>query len=57
LVVSRMPKVHILDYVAGNVRSLVNAIEELGWTVDWITSPSQISNAEVRSIRIISTST
>jgi len=42
-----MPKVHILDYVAGNVRSLVNAVEKLGWTVEWITSPSQIEKAEV----------
>jgi glutamine amidotransferase/cyclase len=42
-----MPTVHILDYVAGNVRSLVNAVEKLGWSVEWITSPAQIADAEV----------
>ncbi|KAF2401673.1 hypothetical protein EJ06DRAFT_555336 [Trichodelitschia bisporula] len=26
-----VPTVHLLDYVTGNVRSLVNAIEALGW--------------------------
>ncbi|KAF2457676.1 hypothetical protein BDY21DRAFT_31216 [Lineolata rhizophorae] len=41
-----MPTVHLLDYVAGNVRSLVNAIEKLGWTVDWIKSPEEVSAAE-----------
>lgn len=42
-----MPKVHLLDYVAGNVRSLVNAIEKVGYEVDWITSPEQVVNADV----------
>lgn len=42
-----MPTVHLLDYVAGNVRSLVNAIEKLGWSVEWITSPEQVKDAEV----------
>ncbi|KAF2230417.1 imidazole glycerol phosphate synthase HisHF [Viridothelium virens] len=41
-----MPSVHLLDYVAGNVRSLVNAIEEVGFTVEWIKSPADIANAE-----------
>ncbi|EFX02344.1 glutamine amidotransferase:cyclase [Grosmannia clavigera kw1407] len=41
-----MPKVHLLDYVAGNVRSLVNAIEKVGYEVDWITSPEQVADAE-----------
>ena len=43
-----MPKVHLLDYVAGNVRSLVNAIEKVGYEVEWIKSPDQVANAEVR---------
>jgi len=43
-----MPTVHLLDYVAGNVRSLVNAIEKLGFTVEWIKEPADISKAEVR---------
>ncbi|KAK4121191.1 imidazole glycerol phosphate synthase HisHF [Parathielavia appendiculata] len=41
-----MPKVHLLDYVAGNVRSLVNAIEKVGYEVDWVRSPEDVANAE-----------
>ncbi|KAG6025834.1 hypothetical protein E4U40_002471 [Claviceps sp. LM458 group G5] len=41
-----MPKVHLLDYVAGNIRSLVNAIEKLGYEVDWVRSPEEVSRAE-----------
>ena len=43
-----MPTVHILDYVAGNVRSLANAIEKLGFTITWIVKPEDIEHAEVR---------
>ena len=46
-----MPKVYLLDYVAGNIRSLVNAIEKIGYEVEWIRSPEQIADAEVRSPR------
>ena len=42
-----MPTVHLLDYAAGNVRSLVNAIEKLGWQVEWIKSPEDVPKAEV----------
>ncbi|KAI1977369.1 Histidine biosynthesis bifunctional protein hisB [Ophidiomyces ophidiicola] len=42
-----MPKVHLLDYVAGNVRSLVNAVETLGYEVEWVTSPADVKKAEV----------
>ncbi|KAL2259239.1 hypothetical protein VTK26DRAFT_7161 [Humicola hyalothermophila] len=41
-----MPKVHLLDYVAGNVRSLVNAIEKIGYEVQWVRSPEEVANAE-----------
>ncbi|SPN97320.1 probable bifunctional histidine biosynthesis protein hishf [Cephalotrichum gorgonifer] len=41
-----MPTVHLLDYVAGNIRSLVNAIESQGYTVEWIKSPEDVANAE-----------
>ncbi|KIW03158.1 imidazole glycerol phosphate synthase hisHF [Verruconis gallopava] len=41
-----MPTVHLLDYVAGNVRSLVNAIEKLGWTVEWVKRPEDVENAD-----------
>ena len=41
-----MPKVYLLDYVAGNIRSLVNAIEKCGYEVAWIRSPGEIESAE-----------
>ncbi|KAF2108371.1 hypothetical protein BDV96DRAFT_587673 [Lophiotrema nucula] len=41
-----MPTVHLLDYVAGNVRSLVNAIEKVGYTVAWVKSPVDVPSAE-----------
>ncbi|KAF2862977.1 imidazole glycerol phosphate synthase HisHF [Piedraia hortae CBS 480.64] len=41
-----MPTVHLLDYAAGNIRSLVNAIEKLGWEVEWIKSPKDVPKAE-----------
>ncbi|UNI20800.1 dCMP deaminase [Purpureocillium takamizusanense] len=41
-----MPTVHLLDYVAGNIRSLVNAIEKLGYQVDWVRSPEDVPRAE-----------
>ena len=43
-----MPTVHLLDYVAGNIRSLVNAIEKVGYTVEWVKSPEDVQNADVR---------
>lgn len=45
---TKMPKVHVLDYISGNVRSLHNAIEKLGWEVEFIKDPSEIALAEVR---------
>ncbi|PSS17059.1 hypothetical protein M430DRAFT_251813 [Amorphotheca resinae ATCC 22711] len=41
-----MPKVYLLDYVAGNVRSLVNAIEKVGYTVEWIRTPEDVAKAD-----------
>ncbi len=41
------PKAFFLDYVAGNIRSLVNAVEKVGYEVHWIKHPSDIPNAEV----------
>ncbi|KAF3939298.1 Cyclase [Dactylella cylindrospora] len=38
--------VHLLDYVAGNVRSLVNAIEKVGYQVVWIKDPADLVDAE-----------
>lgn len=45
-----MPSVHLLDYVAGNVRSLVNAINKVGYDVEWVKSPAEVRNAEVSTI-------
>lgn len=42
-----MTTVHLIDYVAGNVRSLANAIENLGHTVAWVRKPDDIHDAEV----------
>lgn len=42
-----MPTVHLLDYVAGNIRSLVNAIEKVGYEVEWIRSPEDVPKADV----------
>lgn len=43
-----MPTVHLLDYVAGNVRSLANAIEKLGYEIEWVRSPEDVEKAEVQ---------
>ncbi len=42
-----MPTVHLLDYVAGNVRSLANAIEKLGYHIKWVKRPEELEDAEV----------
>lgn len=42
-----MPTVHLLDHVAGNIRSLVNAIERVGFQVEWVKSPDDVAAAEV----------
>lgn len=44
---NKMPKVYLLDYVAGNVRSLMNAIEKVGYTVELIKSPEDVVRADV----------
>lgn len=44
-----MPKVQVLDYISGNVRSLHNAIEQLGWEVEYVKEPHEIDQAEVKS--------
>ena len=48
-----MPTVHLLDYVAGNVRSLVNAINKVGYDVEWVRNPEDLKNADV-SISFVS---
>ncbi|PSK46242.1 Imidazole glycerol phosphate synthase hisHF [Elsinoe australis] len=41
-----MSTVYLLDYVAGNIRSLVNAIERVGYTVEWVRSPEDVAKAD-----------
>ena len=38
----------MLDYGAGNVRSLVNAVNRLGYDIEFVKEPSDILKAEVR---------
>ena len=44
-------QVYLLDYVAGNIRSLANALELLGCEVKYIKSPEDVPNAEVRQLK------
>lgn len=39
---SHKTTVHLLDHVAGNIRSLVNAIEKCGYAVSWIRCPQDL---------------
>lgn len=41
------PVVTVLDYGAGNVRSLVNAVKFVGWDVKFVKSSSDIDDAEI----------
>ena len=42
-----MPRVSLLDYGAGNVRSLRNALETIGFEIEDVTTPEQIAAAKV----------
>ncbi|KAK2735634.1 Histidine biosynthesis bifunctional protein hisB [Myotisia sp. PD_48] len=42
-----MSTVHLLDYVAGNIRSLVNALNKLNIQVEWVKTPEDIQEANV----------
>lgn len=39
---------YMLDYGAGNIRSLVNAINHLGYQITFVQHPSDIAKAEVK---------
>ncbi|RUS17875.1 hypothetical protein BC937DRAFT_89389 [Endogone sp. FLAS-F59071] len=41
-----MTRLYMLDYGAGNVRSLVNAVEKLGYHIEMVKDPNDILNAE-----------
>jgi hypothetical protein len=42
------PKLYLLDYGAGNVRSLANSLTHLGYTFEWIASSDDFAKADVR---------
>lgn len=45
---SSSTRLFLLDYGAGNVRSLANSLTELGFTYEWITGPEDFDKADVR---------
>lgn len=44
------PTVHVLDYGAGNVRSLLNAITAVGYDPVLVSSPAQLASGEVTKL-------
>lgn len=44
------PKLYLLDYGAGNVRSLANSIHKLGYDFEWVKDASDLEKAEVSSL-------
>ncbi|RKF57176.1 Imidazole glycerol phosphate synthase hisHF [Erysiphe neolycopersici] len=41
----QQPAVYLIDFLAGNIRSLANAIEKVGYRVEWIKSPEDVAKA------------
>lgn len=39
--------IYLLDYGAGNVRSLANSISKIGYEFEWIKTPEDFEKAEV----------
>lgn len=48
------PRLYLLDYGAGNVRSLANSIHKLGYDFEWIQTVEDFDKAEV-SVQILKT--
>lgn len=44
---SAKPRLYLLDYGAGNVRSLANSINKLGYEFEWVKNASDLEKAEV----------
>jgi glutamine amidotransferase/cyclase len=44
---SQKPRLFVLDYGAGNVRSLANSISRLGYEFEWIQSVEDFDKADV----------
>ena len=38
---------YLLDYGAGNVRSLANSLKKLGYEFSWVSSPEDLEKATV----------
>lgn len=47
------PKLYLLDYGAGNVRSLANSIHKLGYDFEWVKDASDLEKAEVSVLSVI----
>jgi hypothetical protein len=43
----KMTGLYMLDYGAGNVRSLVNAVEKLGYDITFVKDPADLKKADV----------
>jgi hypothetical protein len=43
----KMTGLYMLDYGAGNVRSLVNAVNHLGYDIQFVKEPADIKKADV----------
>lgn len=43
---------YILDYGAGNVRSLANSIRKLGHDFEWVKQPSDLAKADVSTVHV-----
>lgn len=44
---SKQPVVTVLDYGAGNVRSLINAVQHVGWQVKFVEQADDIVQADI----------
>lgn len=51
-----MTGTYLLDYGAGNVRSLVNAVKKLGHDITFVKDPSDILKADVKNLLPVQTS-
>ena len=40
-------RLYLLDYGAGNVQSLANSLQKLGYDFKWITDPAEFDDATV----------
>lgn len=48
-----MPTVHVVDVQSGNLQSLVNALEKIGWDVAWVRNKQEAERAVEEASRLI----